>query len=70
MVGRRRYGDGFARVSAAGDVIATSSVVLSELWYEVAKSQRPKVNAERITSGPMVLTWPLGHFMKRLASTR
>jgi tRNA(fMet)-specific endonuclease VapC len=46
----------FARVSAAGDVVATSSVVLFELWYGVAKSQRPKVNAARITtflSGPL-----------------
>jgi tRNA(fMet)-specific endonuclease VapC len=46
----------FARASKAGDLIATSSVVLFELWYGVAKSQRPKVNAERITtflSGPI-----------------
>ena len=46
----------FVRVSAAGDVIVTSSVVLFELWYGVAKSQRPKVNAERIAtflSGPL-----------------
>lgn len=46
----------FVRVSAAGDVIATTSVVLFELWYGVAKSQRPKVNAERVAtflSGPI-----------------
>jgi tRNA(fMet)-specific endonuclease VapC len=46
----------FVRVSKAGDLIATSSVVLFELWYGVAKSQRPKVNAERVTtflSGPI-----------------
>lgn len=46
----------FERASVAGDVIATSSVVLFELWYGVAKSQRPKVNAERVTtflSGPI-----------------
>ncbi|GAC1642562.1 MAG: type II toxin-antitoxin system VapC family toxin [Candidatus Dormibacteraceae bacterium] len=46
----------FARVSAGDDVVATSSVVLFELWYGVAKSQRPKANAERIAtflSGPL-----------------
>ena len=46
----------FARVSAGEDVIATSSIVLFELWYGVAKSQRPKVNAERMAtflSGPL-----------------
>jgi tRNA(fMet)-specific endonuclease VapC len=46
----------FVRVSAAGDLIATSSVVLFELWYGAAKSQRPKQNAERVTtflSGPL-----------------
>ena len=46
----------FTRVSAGDDVIATSSVVLFELWYGVAKSQRPKANAERIAtflSGPL-----------------
>ena len=46
----------FARVSAGEDVIATSSVVLFELWYGVAKSQRLKANAERIAtflSGPL-----------------
>jgi tRNA(fMet)-specific endonuclease VapC len=46
----------FVRVSAAGDLIATSSVVLFELWYGAAKSQRPKLNAERVTtflSGPL-----------------
>ncbi|MDQ6876170.1 MAG: PIN domain-containing protein [Candidatus Dormibacteraeota bacterium] len=46
----------FARVSAGDDVIATSSVVLFELWYGVAKSQRLKANAEPIAtflSGPL-----------------
>jgi tRNA(fMet)-specific endonuclease VapC len=46
----------FERVTTAGEVIATSSVVLFELWYGVAKSQRPKVNAERIATflaGPL-----------------
>ncbi len=46
----------FARLSTGDDVIATSSVVLFELWYGVAKSQRPKANAERINtflSGPL-----------------
>jgi tRNA(fMet)-specific endonuclease VapC len=46
----------FARVSASDDMIATSSIVLFELWYGAAKSQRPKANAERITtflSGPL-----------------
>ncbi|HEY8854214.1 MAG TPA: type II toxin-antitoxin system VapC family toxin [Candidatus Dormibacteraeota bacterium] len=46
----------FARVSAGEHVIATSSIVLFELWYGVAKSRRPKVNAERIAiflSGPL-----------------
>jgi tRNA(fMet)-specific endonuclease VapC len=46
----------FARVSAGDDVIATSSVVLFELWYGVAKSQRLMANAERIAtflSGPL-----------------
>lgn len=46
----------FERVSTAGEVIATSSVVLFELWYGVTKSQRPKVNAERVATflaGPL-----------------
>jgi tRNA(fMet)-specific endonuclease VapC len=46
----------FARVSAGDDVIATSSVVLFELWYGIAKSQHTKANAERIAtflSGPL-----------------
>ncbi|MDQ6876759.1 MAG: type II toxin-antitoxin system VapC family toxin [Candidatus Dormibacteraeota bacterium] len=46
----------FARVIAGDDVVATSSVVLFELWYGVARSQRPKANAERIAtfmSGPL-----------------
>ena len=47
----------FARVSASDDVIATSSVVLFELWYGVAKSQRLKANTERIAT---FLSGPLG----------
>jgi tRNA(fMet)-specific endonuclease VapC len=46
----------FLRATAARDLVTTSSVVLFELWYGVAKSQRPKVNAERVTtflSGPL-----------------
>jgi tRNA(fMet)-specific endonuclease VapC len=46
----------FARVSAGDGVIATSSVVVFELWCGVAKSQRIKANAERIAtflSGPL-----------------
>jgi tRNA(fMet)-specific endonuclease VapC len=46
----------FARASAGDAVVATSSVVLFELWYGVAKSERPKANAERIAtflSGPL-----------------
>lgn len=46
----------FKRVSSTGGLIATSSVVLFELWYGVSKSQRPKLNAERLTiflSGPV-----------------
>ena len=46
----------FARVSAGDDVVATSSVVLFELWYGVAKSERRKANAERLAtflSGPL-----------------
>jgi tRNA(fMet)-specific endonuclease VapC len=40
----------FQRVSSAGEEIVTSSVVLFELWYGVAKSKRPKVNAERVAT--------------------
>jgi tRNA(fMet)-specific endonuclease VapC len=46
----------FARFSAGDELIATSSVVLFELWYGVAKSQQAKANAERIAtflSGPL-----------------
>src|SRR5450759_4634938 len=46
----------FARASAGHDVVATSSVVLFELWYGVAQSPRPKANSERIAtflSGPL-----------------
>ncbi len=34
--------------AAAGDAVAISSVVLFELWYGVAKSQRRRENAERL----------------------
>jgi tRNA(fMet)-specific endonuclease VapC len=40
----------FDRAVSKGDEIATSSVVLFELWYAVAKSTRPKVNAERLAT--------------------
>lgn len=46
----------FVRLSTPHNVMATSSVVLFELWYGVAKSQRPNVNAERVAtflSGPL-----------------
>jgi tRNA(fMet)-specific endonuclease VapC len=46
----------FARMSGAGNPIATSSVVLFELWYGVGKSQRNRMNAERVAtfiSGPV-----------------
>jgi tRNA(fMet)-specific endonuclease VapC len=34
--------------SDAGDLVAISSVVLFELWYGVAKSQRRRENSERL----------------------
>jgi tRNA(fMet)-specific endonuclease VapC len=46
----------FERASSAGERVATSSIVLFELWYGVAKSQRSKVNAERVATflaGPL-----------------
>lgn len=36
------------RAMARGSTIATSSVVLYELWYGVARSRRKKENAERL----------------------
>jgi tRNA(fMet)-specific endonuclease VapC len=36
------------RALARGSAIATSSVVLSELWYGVARSQHKKENADRL----------------------
>ena len=33
---------------AAGDAVALSSVVLYELWYGAARSDRPRENAERL----------------------
>jgi tRNA(fMet)-specific endonuclease VapC len=46
----------FERASSAGERLATSSIVLFELWYGVAKSQRSKANAERVAAflaGPL-----------------
>ncbi|HAF20175.1 MAG TPA: VapC toxin family PIN domain ribonuclease [Chloroflexi bacterium] len=46
----------FERASSAGERLATSSIVLFELWYGVAKSQRSKANAERVATflaGPL-----------------
>ncbi len=40
----------FDRAISRSDEIATSSIVLFELWYGVAKSARPKVNAERLAT--------------------
>jgi tRNA(fMet)-specific endonuclease VapC len=34
--------------SDAGDLVAISSIVLFELWYGVAKSQRRRENSERL----------------------
>jgi tRNA(fMet)-specific endonuclease VapC len=44
------------RMIEAGHQIAASSIAVFELWYGVAKSQRPKVNAARVgafLSGPL-----------------
>jgi tRNA(fMet)-specific endonuclease VapC len=38
----------FEDVMASGESIATSSVVVFELWYGVGKSARPEANAERL----------------------
>ena len=46
----------FTRESSSGAAIATSSVVVFELWYGVGKSQRPEANTRRLTtflSGPV-----------------
>lgn len=38
----------FQRVTSDGQEVATSSVVLFELWYGVAKSARREMNTERL----------------------
>jgi tRNA(fMet)-specific endonuclease VapC len=38
----------FEEVTTAGAAITTSSLVVFELWYGVAKSARPDANAERL----------------------
>lgn len=46
----------FEEVSEGSAVIATSSVVMFELWYGVAKSARPDTNADRLAvflAGPV-----------------
>lgn len=40
----------FDRAISKNDDLATSSIVLFELWYGVAKSATPKVNAERLAT--------------------
>ena len=40
----------FEVVTTAGAAIATSSVVVFELWYGVARSARPNANAERLSA--------------------
>ncbi len=40
----------FDRAVTRGDEITTSSIVLFELWYGVAKSARLKTNAERLAT--------------------
>jgi tRNA(fMet)-specific endonuclease VapC len=40
----------FEAVAATGTVIATSSIVIYELWYGVAKSARVDANADRLTA--------------------
>lgn len=51
----------YRQASEADAYVAVSSIVLFELWYGVAKSSRPKENAERLrvfTSGRLdVLTF-------------
>jgi tRNA(fMet)-specific endonuclease VapC len=46
----------FEEASEGSAVIATSSVVMFELWYGVAKSARPEADADRLAvflSGPV-----------------
>jgi tRNA(fMet)-specific endonuclease VapC len=46
----------FEEASEASAVIATSSVVMFELWYGVGKSARPEANADRLAvflAGPV-----------------
>lgn len=46
----------FEETTASGEPIATSSVVLFELWYGVCNSRRPESNVERLNvflSGPI-----------------
>jgi tRNA(fMet)-specific endonuclease VapC len=46
----------FERENSDGATVATSSVVVFELWYGVGKSQRREINARRLTtflSGPL-----------------
>ena len=38
------------RALRKGDEVATSSIVLYELWYGVAKSKQSRVNAERLAT--------------------
>jgi tRNA(fMet)-specific endonuclease VapC len=48
----------FEEATDGGAVIATSSVVIFELWYGVAKSARPEANADRLAvflAGPIDL---------------
>jgi tRNA(fMet)-specific endonuclease VapC len=40
----------FEVAASAGATITTSSVVVFELWYGVAKSARPGANAERLSA--------------------
>ena len=40
----------FEEASQVGAQISTSSVVMFELWYGVAKSTRPEVNADRLAA--------------------
>ncbi len=38
----------FRRAASGGDSISVSSIVLYELWYGVARSERRRENAERV----------------------
>jgi tRNA(fMet)-specific endonuclease VapC len=40
----------FEEVTTAGAAITTSSVVVFELWYGVARSARPDANSERLSA--------------------